>query len=127
MSEITPEKVASALTDGSGEWWDSLESSVSLAAKDNVLSVELTRWDEDGEEDTENVMHFRAVVVEAAPRSRVHVEMDGLCPGLCCESCGVFTYIDDGEDFDSVIASRDAHRCPPSAEAAQAEQSGGAE
>jgi hypothetical protein len=61
MSEITPEKVASAVCEGMGGWRESLQGALSLSADGNVLSAKIARWDE---KDTETVRHFRAVVVE---------------------------------------------------------------
>ena len=64
MSEITPETVASAVSDTVDGWRYSLQAALSLAAEGNVLNLAVTRW-EDDEEGTETVRHFWAPVVES--------------------------------------------------------------
>lgn len=62
MSELTPEKVAAAVCEGVGGWMESMQAALSVTAEGNVLSLDVARWDEEG---NETVRHFRAVVVEA--------------------------------------------------------------
>ena len=63
MSDITPEKVAAVVCKGIDAGWRfDLEASLRVTAENNVLSLAVTRWD--GQDDSENVRHFRAPVVE---------------------------------------------------------------
>jgi hypothetical protein len=62
MSEITPEMVAAAVSEGDFGWIESLQAALSVTATGRVLNLEVARWD--GPNDSEVTRHFRAVVVE---------------------------------------------------------------
>lgn len=133
MSEITPEKVAEAVSEAviSG-WRHRLQAALSVTAEGNVLSLETTRW---GADDTETVRHFRAVVVEGetdpivlsstAQAVYVTTDLTGTL-WLACAATGCrepLTVVEDGKTLGELAAPWAAHTC---AEASQAVQNGGA-
>ncbi|MGW4663237.1 hypothetical protein [Streptosporangium sandarakinum] len=64
MPEITAEKVADFPTEGDNDFHEDLDAWPSLRVTGNVVEIKMTPADYAGEEDEDNITHFRAVVVE---------------------------------------------------------------
>ncbi|MFI7114017.1 hypothetical protein ACIBK9_47405 [Nonomuraea sp. NPDC050227] len=132
MSEITPEKVAAALTGGDdvnevlNRWVD-----VNAIPGSSAVRITVTPISDDGDPDTENAQHFRAVVVEGETDPIVlpagaacdYINGDNgyhwLTCGTCEESMGQITA---GTSVAEIVTKIAAHKCTP--EAAQAEKGG---
>ncbi|WP_326828721.1 hypothetical protein OIE13_22705 [Streptosporangium sp. NBC_01810] len=64
LTPPTPQGVADFLTSADNSFREGLNGWPSLTAKGNVVEIKVTPTDEDGDEDEDNAVHFRAVVVE---------------------------------------------------------------
>jgi len=112
----TPENVAETFTAGDNDFLDGDGWKLSLTAKENVVSIGVTPYDEDGNPVDE--VHFRAVVVEGEETpvllaGPAYVNGDDGYPALCCTACDDhIAYVTAGDDLAGLNAKVASHTCP---------------